>query len=751
MQHYLDEFTCTEAEDHKLRVNVKGWAGADPYEIVIQADGKEICRFSNSVNRPDVCAVLGEETHDNHYGFAGTFQMERTVRELTILIQTKETAEVIEKKRMLEQQLCLHHLDDFYYMQVRRDRLMLEMSGWCQKDGYDVVLLSDGKETYRFSSNVNRKDLCAAFHEPVHDNLYGFKKTCYIDPHVNILEICFEANGRLERIALKDLHMNPDEAERRKRKKERKEIYRHNIETHPGLSIDRKNRYKVERDYGIPVRRVFDPEDAQDYNEWLQHQTYYYEKSHFKEVTFVIVGKKKVKLPFGTHHVNMETLDLSKIHTPYVCFVKDTCTLYPQFFPYLIKAKEYDLLYCDSDHLDAKGNRCDPCFKPDFSRENLYSYNYIGNVFTVRKELLQELDHTEINLYRYLLELTQHKIHAGHISRVLYSNSSYDKDARKVLEQFFAAHHIPVTLIDKKNGEMCEVHYLSADKPLISIIIPTKDHKDDLERCLQSIFAKTTYPNFEIIIIDNNSEKHETYLYFEDVLKAHANVHVYRMAVPFNFSLINNTAVKQYAKGEYVVLLNNDTEVVSEHWLEDMLGYCALKGVGTVGVRLLYPDGTLQHAGILVGRRGVADHVYYGYDSSIAGYGCSLQTACNVSGCTAACLMVKKSVYLDAGGMNEDIQVAFGDVDFMFRMLNKGYRNVFLPFVTLIHYESKSRGPVDSEEKEKRFVEERRYILQHWKKELRRDPYYNDNFDRFNFYKLRCRRSFGPEEDPDCY
>lgn len=159
----------------------------------------------------------------------------------------------------------------------------------------------------------------------------------------------------------------------------------------------------------------------------------------------------------------------------------------------------------------------------------------------------------------------------------------------------------------------------------------------------------------------------------------------------------------------------------------------------------------LQHAGIIVGRRGIADHFYYGYDSSIAGYGCILQTARNVSGCTAACLMVKKSVYLDVGGMNEDIPSAFGDVDFMFRMLNKGYQNVFLPFVTLIHYESKSRGSVDSGEKKKRFVEECEYILQHWKKELRRDPYYNDNFDLLNFFKLRYRRSFGPEEDPDCY
>lgn len=750
MLHYLDQFTSTWTEKKKIRVEVKGWAGTDPYEVIVRADGKEVCRLKNSVNRPDVCAVLGEETHDNLYGFAGAFEAEPDVKILSFSILADGTEELVEEKNMNEQTLFLHHLDDFYYMQVRHDRLLLSMKGWCEETPYDVVVKADGKEVYRFQNNDKRPDLHGSFHHEDTDDMYGFRKKFFIDPHVKKLAVYVNAFGREERLAEKELDLNQPE-DPKVLKERRKEAYKKNLEDHPGLSLDRKNRYAVERDYGIPVRRVFDPEDRQDYEEWLHHQTYYYEKSHFRDVTFVIVGKKNVHLPFGSKQMKMEKLDLHKIRTPYVCFVKDTCRLYPQFFPYLIKAREYDLLYSDSDHLDEKGNRCDPEFRPDYSPETMHNFNCVGNVFTVRKELLASLDHTPVNLYRYLLELSEKNIHAGHISRVLYSESTYETDTKKVLEQFFADHHRKVKLVEKKNGQMCETHYMPEGSPLVSIIIPTKDHKDDLERCLSSIFTKTAYQHYEIIIVDNNSEKKETEEYFEEVQSKHGNVHVHRMEIPFNFSLLNNEAVKKYAEGDYIVLLNNDTEVISGNWLDDMLGYCEIKGVGSVGVRLLYPDHTLQHAGILIGRRGVADHVYYGYDSTIVGYGCSLQTARNVSGCTAACLMIRKSVYLEAGGLNEDIQVAFNDVDFMFRLQKKGYRNVFLPFVTLIHYESRSRGPVDSKEKEERFVAERKYILQHWYRELRRDPFYNDNFDRYNFYMLRCRRSFGPEEDPDCY
>lgn len=648
----------------------------------------------------------------------------------------------------------LHYLDEFFYMQIRSDQLQVLVRGWVGADPYDIVIRADGQEVYRFANNMNRPDVCAVMGEEMHDNLYGYKDTFIIDSHVNVLAVCCEVNGSEEEIDSRILNMNPDEQQQKEMYRQRKLIYKEGCRRHPGMSRDRRNRYKLERRYGIPVHRVFEPSDPADYREWLKHQSYYYEGRHNRNVTFVIDGAGKVKIPFGYRSLHMKELDLSRIHTEYVCFVHDSCRLYPQFYPYLIKAEEYDLLYSDSDHISSDGQRIDPDFKPDYAPETLRSFNYIGGVFIVRKELLKPLDHTPVRLYRYLLEISEKPLHAGHISRVLFQEREREKDTAAVLKDYFRAKNRKVQLKELAGGEMCEVHFLPSDQPLISIIIPTKDHREDLERCLSSIFARTSYPSYEIVLIDNNSEKEETMAYFRTVVQEHENVSVHRLEVPFNYSYLNNEAVRKYAHGDYVVLLNNDTEVISPHWLEDMLGWCEQEGVGSVGVKLVYPDGSLQHAGVIIGRGGVADHAYYRYDGNIAGYGCSLQTARNVSGCTAACLMVKRSAYLAVGGFNEDIRVAFNDVDFMLKLLQKGYRNVFLPFVSLRHYESKSRGIDDSEEKKKRFAQERAYMLKHWHRQLQRDAYYNDNFAKYGFYKLRCRRSFGPfgpEEDPDCH
>lgn len=748
MLKYLDECNISQL-DGRLGVSLKGWAESEKYEISVIGDGKEIKRFSNNTNRRDVCKVLGQEEHDNTYGFEKNFFTDIYTHILEVWFIEGENKELLTKKEIQAVPGSFpHYVDEFQWLQIRYDRLKIHVRGWAGTEPYEIIIRSDGEDAYRFKNNQDRPDVCKVLNEEVHENRYGFDETFVIRSHVNVLSIWISGKGKKELIESRHLNLIPDE---KKVREERKAFYEKNVKEHPHMSKDRKNRYLVEKKYGIPVLRVFDPQDPRDYNEWLNHQTYYYENSHFRNVTFITVGKNKVRYPFGYRHMNMETLDLSAIHTPYVCFVKDSCVLYPPFYDYLVKVPEYDLLYSDSDHINRFNHRCDPEFKPDYSPETLHSCNYIGNVFTVRTELLKDLDHTPIQLYRYLLELSEKEIHAGHISRVLYQDREYEKDTHEVLEQFFHDHHENVKLVDRKDGTMCETHYVPQTHPLISIIIPTRDHKEDLERCLNSIFAKTAYDNYEIVIVDNNSEEKETLEYFQAVQAAHANVHVHALAIPFNYSLINNTAVREYARGEYVVLLNNDTEVVSEHWLDEMLGYCERKKIGSVGVRLLYPDGTLQHAGILLGKGGVADHVYYRYDSTIAGYGCSLQTARNVIGCTAACVMVKRSVYLELGGFNEEIQVAFNDVDFMLRLWQKGWRNVYLPFVTLIHYESKSRGMDDSQQKYERFNREKEYMIHTWGKQLRHDPYYNDNFAGLGFYMLKCRRSFGPEEDPDCY
>ena len=284
--------------------------------------------------------------------------------------------------------------------------------------------------------------------------------------------------------------------------------------------------------------------------------------------------------------------------------------------------------------------------------------------------------------------------------------------------------------------DCAHVSYPLVGTPLVSIMIPTKDGKEDLQRCINSIYHKSTYKNFEIVIIDNNSEKEETFEYFETLKKEHDNITIQRLEIPFNFSKLNNEAVN-ISKGEYVVLLNNDTEIITENWLEKMLSYAQRDNVGSVGVKLYYGDGTIQHGGVISGKGGGFAHRYYRKPHDEIGYMHTLDIPNDVVGCTAACLMLSKKKYLEVGGMNEELTVQFNDVDLAIKLLNQGYYNVFLPDVELYHYESKSRGIDKNKDAVNRFFDEVKYAEEHYGEWLEHDPYYNDNFDKNYDYMLK--------------
>ena len=273
------------------------------------------------------------------------------------------------------------------------------------------------------------------------------------------------------------------------------------------------------------------------------------------------------------------------------------------------------------------------------------------------------------------------------------------------------------------------------NKPLVSIIIPTKDHADILENCLKSIYKLSTYQNYEIIVIDNNSEKEETFALLKTYAK-NKNFRYQRIECEFNYSYLNNEAVKM-AKGEYVILLNNDIEVITPNWLELMLSYASLKSTGTVGAKLLFPDDTIQHAGIIMGKGGLAGHAHYGKNKDYISPQYELKMPYDVSACTAACLMVSKNKFNEVNGLEEKLKVAFNDVDFNLKLLDKGYNNIFLPNVLLYHYESKSRGLDTTPEKQKRFVQEWALVEEKWKKYIEHDPFYNDNFSKNDDYMLK--------------
>ena len=265
--------------------------------------------------------------------------------------------------------------------------------------------------------------------------------------------------------------------------------------------------------------------------------------------------------------------------------------------------------------------------------------------------------------------------------------------------------------------------------PLVSILIPNKDHVEDLRRCLASIREKSTYANYEILVIENNSVEAETEAYYQRLLREHPDgrLRILRYPGSFNYAAIHNFAVPQ-ADGEYLILLNNDTEVRSEGWIEELLGLCQQDSVGAVGAKLYYPDGTIQHAGVVLGLCGVASHLFIGADGERDGYAGRLVSVQDYSAVTAACMMTRKAVYEQVAGMEESLAVAYNDIDYCMKLQTAGWHVLFTPYAELTHYESRSRGLEDTEEKQRRFQEEARRFVQRWEAQLDAgDPYYNPN------------------------
>lgn len=407
--------------------------------------------------------------------------------------------------------------------------------------------------------------------------------------------------------------------------------------------------------------------------------------------------------------------------------------------------RDADVIYSDEDKITEDGKRMGPYFKPDYCPDTLLSYNYISHLGIYRKTLVDQIGGFRTGVegaqdYDLLLRITEKTDRVYHIPKVLYhwraiagstamdggqKNYAY-LAGQKVLEDAVKrrGYYADVKMLEKI---LCyNVEFFPVKEHLISIIIPTKDKADVLERCLASIYKKTKEQKFEIIIVDNNSEEEKTFALFDEYMQKD-NFRVLKQPIPFNYSRLNNEAVK-IARGDLLLFLNNDVEVITDRWLTLLAGEAERREIGAVGTKLLYPNNTVQHAGVVLGLWGVAGHMGTGKERDDNGYMSHLALRRNYSAVTAACLMVRRDVFEEVGGFEEELAVAFNDVDFCLKIREAGYRNVFLADVELYHYESLSRGKEDNTEKVARFNGEVAYMRKKWGEKLEKDPCYNPNF-----------------------
>lgn len=439
----------------------------------------------------------------------------------------------------------------------------------------------------------------------------------------------------------------------------------------------------------------------------------------------------------------------------YVVFLDTHCTLAPFALFEAVRAVNLSpaaqYLYSDHDRIDKAGRRVDPFFKPDWSPDLLLSFWYTRYLSIYRKEAVTSVgglreEYEPCQEYDLLLRVSE-KVEEDsivHIPKILCHCSADQTDnsertpgpirsdnlnelrsvkSKEALREALGRRKIKGVVLDGNWPGSFRVKQDLIEEPLVSIIIPTRDRLSFVIRCIESIREKTTYGNYEILLVDNDSEEPETLQYF---LTAPARV--IKFSGPFNFARINNFAVAR-ASGEYIILLNNDTEVISPDWIESMLEHARDERVGVVGCKLLYPHDRIQHAGVVMGISGVAGHIFRYLEDGDPGYFGLADVVRNCSAVTGAAMMLEKSLYEEMGGLEEDLPVNFNDVDLCLRLRKKGYSIVYTPFAKLYHHESVSRGPWSGSR------EEADLMMERWRHVIENDPFYSPNLSR----KYICR------------
>lgn len=520
--------------------------------------------------------------------------------------------------------------------------------------------------------------------------------------------------------------------------------------------------YNVEKKW---LRACVESVQNQLYNNWElcivdDHSSMEYIKPFLKRYA---EQDDRIKIFFREEngHISKATNDALKMATgEYVSLLDNDDLLAPNALFKVVKAindcPEADFIYSDEDKIDEGGKRFDPFFKPDWSPDTLLSQNYICHFTTIKTELVKAVGGFEPGLegaqdYDLFLKCTEKANQIIHIPEILYhwrtieSSTADNPEAKRyafeagktAIENALKRRNLEASVKLGKVLGVYDVIYNVKEPCKVSILIPTKDHSRDLKICVDSIIRCTGKDtDYEIIVVDNGSKEKETFELFEHYHNFLNNkFKVLPLDIPFNYSTLNNEAAR-IAEGDYLVLLNNDIEILTENWLEIMLGYAQQEHIGAVGAKLYYKDDTIQHAGVILGIGGVAGHSHKMYDRSSYGYFGRLVLNGNYGAVTAACLMVEKSKFNEVSGLNEEnLSVAFNDVDFCIKLLEHGYYNVCLSTVEAYHYESKSRGEENTKSKQKRFIKEINYMKEKWPDYIESDPFYSPNLtlDREDF------------------
>ncbi|MEQ3458493.1 glycosyltransferase family 2 protein [Enterococcus cecorum] len=467
---------------------------------------------------------------------------------------------------------------------------------------------------------------------------------------------------------------------------------------------------------------------------------------------------ERIKVVFRSEngHISRATNSALEIATgEFVALLDNDDELAPIAFYEVVKAlnenPELDLIYSDEDKIDMQGNRFDPAFKPDWSPDLLLGTNYISHLGVYRRSIMNEIGGFRPGfegsqdydlVLRFTEKTTAQRIH--HIPKVLYywrilpTSTAADQSTKgyafeaglKAVQEALVRRGIKGTAHHAAGNGLYDVEYEVLSTDLVSIIIPTRDGYDDMLRCVNSIVAKTSYPNYEIIVADNGStDERMEKLYAKFKGQLGERFRVESIDIPFNYSRINNLAA-QKAKGKYLLFLNNDTEVITPGWITKMVSFAQFERIGMVGAKLYYPNQTIQHAGVIVGLGGAAGHCHHTYPKGDFGYFGKLEINVNYLAVTAACCMIRKADFEQLGGFEEKLTVAFNDVDLCLREYEAGHDNVWLHGVELYHYESQTRGYENTPEKKARFDQETKFMEDRWGKYIANDPFYNPNLSR---------------------